>query len=575
LLGLVACGPSAVRKADAPVPEDVPCANVCSADLRNVLDCKGQLVESCSAADACDITAGACTTACAAAQTSHRSIGCDYYATAMEIPSYDDGTGICFAAFIANTWTTPVHITLAYKGSSVDPTSFTRIPQGTGAAISYTAYDPVAGLPAGQVALVFLGGGMGASPKCPVLPVSAMPYIHGTGISDSFHITTDVPVVAYEINPYGGGSSGGAAITGSSLLIPTSAWDTNYIAVNAGPTGNASTMSIPLNPSLNLVAQQDGTVVTIVPTAQITGGGGVPSGNIGVATNITLNKGQNAQLTQDAELTGSVITASAAIGVMAGHMCLQMPANASFCDHAEQMVPPVRAMGSTYVGVMYRPRLAAETSTFWRVVGAVDGTQLTWSSNVGGPATLSKGQAVVFQTGTPFTVSSQDKEHPFMLFTYMSGSQYLEADTHGYGDPDFVYNVPAAQYLSDYVFLADPSYPETNLVVVRAPDSVGAFHDVTLDCAGVLTGWQSVGAYQWTRADLVTGDFTDVGNCSTGRHEIHSDSPFGLQVWGWGTPLTGLGSAGSGSGSGTYTANVSYGYPAGMNVAPINDVIIQ
>ena len=563
LLGVVvvACGPSAKRKPDAPGYEDAPCANVCSADLRSVLDCKGNLVASCTAADACDVTQGACTTACAAAQTSHRSIGCDYYATAMDNETPADGD--CYAAFIANTWTTPVHISVEYKGSSLDPTSFTRIPQGTGASLTYGAYDATAGLAPGQVALLFLGGTMGAPPKCPTLPAVAVPYLHGTGISDSFHITTDVPVVAYEINPYGGGS---VAVAGASLLIPSSAWDTNYIAVNAGPMGSAA-----WNPSLNIVAAQDNTTVTIVPTQAIVGGGGVPAGNIGVATNITLDKGQNAQLTQPAELTGSVITASAPVGFMAGHVCLQWPSTTNWCDHAEQMAPPVRAMGSTYVGVMYRPRIAAETATSWRLIGAVDGTQLTWSTDVGGPATLGKGQSVTFSTGTPFVVSSQDKLHPFMLFTYMSGSQALEMDTYGYGDPDFVYDVPPAQYLGQYVFFADPTYPETNLVIVRAPDSAGAFHDVTLDCAGVLTGWQSVGTYQWTRADLITGNFTNVGNCSTGRHEIHSDAPFGLQVWGWGTPVTG----GFNSMPGTFTANVSYGYPAGMNVAPINDVIIQ
>jgi hypothetical protein len=36
------------------------------------------------------------------------------------------------------------------------------------------------------------------------------------------------------------------------------------------------------------------------------------------------------------------------------------------------------------------------------VVGIVDGTQLTYSRPVGGPATLSGGQKVLFQTGTPF-----------------------------------------------------------------------------------------------------------------------------------------------------------------------------
>ena len=88
-----------------------------------------------------------------------------------------------------------------------------------------------------------------------------------TTIASSFHLTTDVPVVAYEINPYGGGS---AATTASSLLLPTSAWDTNYVLVNVSPFDVA-------NPSLNIVAAEDGTQVTMVPTAAVVGGGGIPA----------------------------------------------------------------------------------------------------------------------------------------------------------------------------------------------------------------------------------------------------------------------------------------------------------
>ena len=86
---------------------------------------------------------------------------------------------------------------------------------------------------------------------------------------------------------------------------------------------------------------------------------------------------------------------------------------------------------------------------------------------------------------------------------------------------------------------------------------------MSLDCAGALTGWQPVGQYEWTRIDLVRHDFAAQGNCSTGPHVMESKSPFGLWVWGWGTPETT-----------TFTANVSYGYPGGMNVQPINQVVI-
>src|SRR4029077_2266489 len=135
------------------------------------------------------------------------------------------------------------------------------------------------------------------------------------------------------------------------------------------------------------------------------GGSGVAATAAGGSLNITLNAGQHAQITQPAELTGSIVTANKPIGFMAGQNCMNMPVGTTYCDHGEQMVPPVHAQSNQYVGVMYRPRVAAETSTFWRIVGAVDGTTLTWSSPVGGPATLAKGQAVTFQTGTPFIVS--------------------------------------------------------------------------------------------------------------------------------------------------------------------------
>jgi hypothetical protein len=370
-------------------------------------------------------------------------------------------------------------------------------------------------------------------------------------MATAFHITTDVPVVAYQINPYGGGS---VAVTAASLLLPSSVWDDNYVAVNVSPQSAG-------NPSLNIIAREDGTIATITPVAAVVGGGGIPPGPAGQPLALSLRGGQHAQITQAAELTGSIITANKPIGFMAGHTCMNMPVGTSFCDHGEQMIPPIRALAHRYVGVMYRPRVAAETATFWRLVGAVDGTQLTWSTPVGGPATLGKGQSVLFQTGTPFVVSSQDKDHPFMLFNYMTSSTHVQS---GYGDPDFVLTVPPVQYLKQYVFFADPTYPETNLVIVRARGTDQQFHDVMLDCLGPVSGWQPVdNDYQYARVDLMTGNFVPAGSCSTGRHEIRSDAPFGLWVWGWGTPLTS-----------TFTSNVSYGYPGGMNVAPVNVVII-
>ena len=55
-----------------------------------------------------------------------------------------------------------------------------------------------------------------------------------------------------------------------------------------------------------------------------------------------------------------------------------------------------------------------------------------------------------------------------------------------------------------------------------------------------------------------------VGQCANGRHQVSSAAPFGLWAWGWGTPDTT-----------PDTRNVSYGYPGGMNVEQINNVILR
>ncbi len=537
---------------------DGNCGRTCSSDLHSVLDCNNAVVQTCTGTDGCDVATGTCINACQAAVDNKNSVGCEYYATDLDS---DDGPSVCYAVFVANTWNTAAHISVEYAGSSLPVQSFALLPQGSGKSLTYAPFNATSGLQPNEVVILFLGGSMGAAPACSVSGISATAkgtaaMMQTTGIGSSFHITTDVPVVSYQISPYG---SGNVAVTGASLLIPVSAWDVNYVAMTA------SAETTYTGPEINIIAAQDNTQVTLLPKVALVGGGTIPSGAANTQVKFTLNKGQQANIEQTADLTGSVISTSAPVGLMAGNPCQRTPTGTSYCDHGEQMIPPIRALGSEYVGVMYRSRTGEPA--IWRLVGAVDGTQLTYSSAItGAPATLNQGDMVEFITATPFVVSSQDDQHPFLLVEYMSGSQWSQMkDLSGYGDPDLSIVIPPAQYLSHYVFMTDPTYPETNLVVIRRPDANNNFQDVTLDCAGKLPqsgqSWQTIGKYQWTRVDLQTGDFQNVGNCSNGRHEMSSDAPFGLSVWGWGTPNTS-------------TGNVSYAYPGGMNIQPINTVVV-
>ena len=123
------------------------------------------------------------------------------------------------------------------------------------------------------------------------------------------------------------------------------------------------------------------------------------------------------------------------------------------------------------------------------------------------------------------------------------------------------HSIPSAQYLKKYVLFTDPTYSETSLVVVRTPVD-GQFADVSIGCAGNLGGWTPIGDNEYTRLDLVTGNFEDVNGCSNGRHEMTSDNPFGVTVWGWG----------SNASQQFNTVYVSYAYPAGASAKGINDV---
>ncbi|MCY1066074.1 IgGFc-binding protein [Nannocystis sp. RBIL2] len=527
----------------------------CSDDLQSV-ECLGVPVEVCAPGSYC--VDGACTpmTPCEAAELLKGSEGCDFWSVKTELIA--EASGTCFAAFVANTWNEPVHIEVEYDGQQLPVANFARIPQGQGANIVYSPYDAMAGLPVGEVAILFLSRGPGSFPNCPVpgggLPVETQ--VVGTGRGNAFNIRTDRPVAAYQMLPYGGGS---VAATSATLLLPTSVWDTNYIAVNAY---QKSAVVSDGNPLVALVADEDGTEVTIDPKVAVVGGNGVQGGPAGTPITYTLNRGETIQLQQVQELTGSAVAANKRIGMFGGASCLSVPTGAYACDGAHQQIPPVKALGNEYVAVRYRNRTGQEESPPWRMVGMVDGTQLTWtpSKPAGAPDTLSLGQVAEFNSSGGYTVKSQDVDHPFYLAAYMTGGENFNS----IGDPEWVNVVPSAQYLDKYVFFTDPTYSETNLVVVRAQKD-GVFADVNLSCAGALGGWQPLtDQYQFTRVDLVTGNFQDVGGCSNGRHEISSTNPFGVTVWGWGSPAT----------QNFVTTYVSYAYPAGAALKAINDVEI-
>jgi hypothetical protein len=537
----------------------------CSADLHDVIDCTThQVLKTCPSDTGCDPN-GQCVAPCDSAADNRSSVGCDYYVINPDAfaPNTDSPTpsgslaGSCFAAFVANTWTSSVTLSGEFDGQSLNLGQSAYLPQGSGASLQYTPL-PSGTLAPNQVAIVFLAqyspSNGTARQLCPpgvhAAYTSGDAAIHGTGRGHAFELKASAPVVAFDIYPYGGASS---VLTGATLLLPTSVWDTNYVGVTAyaaEPSNNHA------DENITFVASQPDTTITINPVSAIGGGPGVAATGQGVPVQYVLDVGESLQLSQLAELSGSAILADKPIGVWGGHWGMSIPNSGTFVpntDSAHQQLPPVRALGSEYAAVRYRNRVpgGTEESVPWRIAGAVNGTTLQYdpSPPSGAPSTLSQGQVVEFDSATPFIVSSQDGQHPFYFAGHMTGGSLA----NGLGDPETVNVIPPAQFLDHYVFFTDPTYAETNLVVVRAQ---GTAQDVTLDCLGTLTGWQPVGTrYEYTRVD-VQHQAKPVGACDNGGHEMQSGAPFGVTVWG-------------------FDSYVSYAYPAGAGVRSINTVVVQ
>jgi hypothetical protein len=526
----------------------------CSADLQSTIDSTGKVV-ACPPDQGC--ANGKCVPACDAAAESKGSLGCKY---TVATPGFYTGyTSPCFAVFVANAWGEPAKVDVERDGKTYDVTEFGRIAEP---GQPETSWDPVpaSGIPAGKVAVLFLqagsvGSGSGGRDSCPVTPAfTGATGLVTSGRGKAWSITSNVPVTAYDIMPYGGASS---YLPSAELLIPSTAWGTNYLAI-VPPSGKTTSLSG--EQWGQIVAAEDNTTVTIASKSALPAGTNVPAVSPSTPTEITLNAGEFVQWLGGTDMSGSVIQSDKPVAFNGGHTYLCYSSKTSTgggCDSGHQQVPPISALGSEYAIVPYQSRNGAATmwseSIRYRIVGAVDGTDLTYDPPISGaPTSLGTGQVVDFEATAGFVVKSQDASHPFFIAQTMSGCLLNGSGT--LGDEEYVNVLPPKQFLNGYLFFTDPTYKTTNLVVTRVKTADG-FNDVEIDCLGKLSGWKPIGTsdtYEATTVDLLRNGS---GKCQNGPHTMKSQGPVGITVWGL-----------------DYYA--SYAYPAGGSIATINAVVV-
>ncbi len=361
----------------------------------------------------------------------------------------------------------------------------------------------------------------------------------GTGIARgrAFRITSELPIVATQFNPFGGAL---AFTTDASLLLPTHTLGKSYyhLAWDKGPGAGSA---------LVVIATEDNTNVTIRSTVDTAAGpNGMPPLIAGKDVVIPgLKKNDYIQVSAAGkDLSSTQITANAPVAVFGGHSCGNVPdldVKNGLCDHLEEQIFPIDTWGLHYVAA--RSPARASEPMLWRVLAAEDGTVVQYKPpvSIGSESKLAAGAFAEFTATSDFEITSNNG-HPVLVAGYTFGCKATGLPDCP-GDPSMVLAVPVEQWLNDYVFLVDFSYTNNSVKLVRNKGmSVG------LGCLADIPDWTPVNdKYETAVVKANPGD----PNCQPGTNTASGTSPFSIMVVG-------------------ESNSTSYAYPGGLALKPIN-----
>ncbi len=401
----------------------------------------------------------------------------------------------------------------------------------------------------------------------------------GTALSrHAFRVRSSMPIVAYQFNPL---ENVNVFSNDASQLLPTSAvgGTSRYVVAGWPQTIAKSPISaqdfgIDLRAFLAIVGTKDETHVTIKTTARILAGGPLPQGaNKGDELNLTLQPFEvlNLETTEfNGDFTGSLVTADRAVMVFPGSEASDAPffnaLSERLCcaDHLEEQLPPVRAVGKSYVVAHMPSRTKAialaggklsvvAEPEFFRVVAVSAGT-----THVKTTLPAPDDEFDLVGAGSDRTlVSRGDFEltasQPSILLD-VQASQEAAGVARGLpgGDPSTTYLAPVEQYRSDYVLLTPDKYA-FDFLVLSVPFGASVFLDgLLLDpsrCeigpADGLTEQERGGkkpanqayrcqlSYPIVFPDKPSPDNVQPGKQNDGVHRLQSDRPIGVVVYGF------------------------------------------
>lgn len=436
--------------------------------------------ETCDAAAGLHCSPDGCLDLCARAAETESYIGCEY--TPVTLSNRQLSPSFTFAIAVANPQLIAASVDVS-GGALEAPRAITVAP-GALEIVELPWVDRLRGTDEEAIASVRVPGG-------------------------AYRVRSNVPVTVTQFNPLSF-RLGTACLDRScfsytndaSLLLPTHALTGSYL-VTARATQHltvAGLLSV-IPGFVTLVGVGEAPVeVEIRSRAATVSGADFPALVPGTPRTITLSPGEVVQIVSDApgpcpgatrtetgpdgselvycdvgpgfDLTGTEIRADGPLAVFAGHDCTFVPYDRWACDHLEEQMFPVEALGNDLFVPITDP-LRDDEPNLLRVVSAVDGNVVRFEPPLvaGEPErTLNRGEWLEVELRAAHWVRGTG---PLLGALYLVGQDYagLGSAARGgggpaIGDPAMALVVPNAQFRTSYAFLAPATYTRNTATLV-------------------------------------------------------------------------------------------------------------
>jgi len=278
---------------------------------------------------------------------------------------------------------------------------------------------------------------------------------------------------------------------------------------------------------LAVAATEDGTTVTITPTADV--------GTLlaGVPYTITLDRLDAYQLMSTGDLTGSSVVSDKPIAVFGGNQCAQIPVTEGYSDHLAEQTPPIELWGHQHLSLPLATRSGGDT---FRVLAAEDNTSVLIIGPPGVQSVpMNAGEFLELSLDGNYSVSSGS---PILVAQYSNGTTY----DGQLGDPSMMLVPPAERFLKSYTFSTPVNAGfTTNYLNVMAFSANVQAGTVLLDGVPLPAG--AFTAMPWSS---YVGAQIPI---SVGAHTLQAPAALGMVAYGFGS----------------YRA---YGYSGGFSVVP-------